>query len=340
MDWVWDHVTRRLGIRYYLPEFKLFHNHATFKDENMDDVWRRLREVFPIVEKERKNMNRYVEERIAALRGNIPELVSGQLKPRVLFVCMGRHGDVIHASFHANRLIQMGFDIVWLTIKLYEPVVRCVCPDCKIRLYNENDCVDWEMLSLSEIKTAYPGYDFYVNAQPGAQEHHNNYIRSKKSIVEFLDGIVRAAVPIKTDMNVLRYAVVKNLPDVRVPDRTGKPLCIIAPNSISAPTVWPHNGLEGIVRFYKDKYDVRMLVKTQGEIRPIESASWLYGYTFVECLSILSRCDLFIGQDSGLAWGAMLFKCKKVIYHDRRRLELTNTRFSDIDNSFQDIVLG
>jgi len=329
MDWVWDHVTRRLGIRYYLPEFKLFHNHATFVPGNKDNVWERLRTVWPQVEKERKNMEIYVSERCEALKKNIPELT--KTKPTVLFACMGRYGDVIHASLHANRLISMGYDITWLTIPMYASLVNVVSPDSKVLLFNNNDSA-WEAITYKTLRE-YQGYCFYINAQPGAPEYHDLWVGTGKSMMECLSDIVRDSLSSPMMANGVdnkyiqclppindygKYALVRGLPCPPVVCD-----CIVAPEIISTTAIWPEGGLEGVIKKYKP--DLVLTKKC--------------GYSFLQCISIIRACKLFIGQDSGLAWAALYSNCKKIIYHTKKRISETNMLFSKLNNSYEDVIL-
>jgi hypothetical protein len=334
MDWVWDHVSRRLGIRYYLESFKLFHNHATFKEENMDKVWERLRLVFPTVEIERNNMEKYVSERIEKLRESMPELK--KTMPKVLFVCMGRYGDIIHAALHSNKLISMGYDITWITIPYYIELIEATSRCNVIKIEKEHDLASWAAMSMKDIRSHYVGYDYYVNAQPGAPENHDTFIGSGLSMIDFVSKLISdSGIKYKGFNN---ECVLFNLPYTKE-IISNKPICIIAPEVISTKAVWPNGGVVGLYHKYKDKYDVRLLVKDLPDIFILPKENYIYDRTFAECMLIIKDCELFIGQDSGLAWAALYSNCKKIIYHSKKRVSETNMMFNQLNDTYEDVIL-
>ncbi len=62
--------------------------------------------------------------------------------------------------------------------------------------------------------------------------------------------------------------------------------------------------------------------------------------TVEQCILILIRDVMFfVGQDSGMTWCSLFSDCKKRVYHNKSRIDMTNTYFSVIDKNAEDIVL-
>lgn len=254
----------------------------------------------------------------------------------VLFIMPGRLGDTLMTAPLANDLISRGYKLTWLTTNVYESLVRTVCPDAEIALYAKD--TDWIDAKTSEARAIYPDYQYYLNMQPGSTDNNHKWVGTGFTMVEFVCSVIRKEMGINCGLRWNIDAV--GLPDVAKINTHGKPLCIIAPEIVSTPAVWPEGGITAVYNQYKDEYDVKILVKDKTPFAGYQEGAVLSGYTFLQCISLLRQCTLFIGQDSGLAWAAMYSTlCRKIIYHTKKRISETNMFFTQIDNTYEDVVL-
>jgi len=243
---------------------------------------------------------------------------------KILFVLMGRYGDIILGSFIANMLIDNGYSITWLTIPYYKELVETVCERANIICAKVDTKSPWKTTHSKTIKNSYSDYHYYINSQIGSPEHHNNLIKSGVHSAWFMKSISENVLGIKLPNNFLSFAKLKKLKQINI--KTDKPLVVIAPESLSSPSVISKQMVEYIYKKYKDKYYIKILTKGK--------------YTFVECISLLQQVSFFFGNDSGLAWAALYNKnCKKIIYHNKDRIKKVNTYFHKLDPNAKDIIL-
>lgn len=340
MDTVWDHTTRRLGILYYLNELKLFHNHATLKPDNMDEVWARLRSVFAEVERSRPKSSLYVQQCVDSIwRVHGEEIRQRHSTEKVCAVSFGRYGDIILASFFVNQLVELGYSVEWTTLQAYVDLVKLVSPGVVVKVYAvDQPDATWSDVEMAEIEQAFSGAKHCINIQPGSSDHHDKLIRSGISTADYMQEYIEKVMAIHLDRKLMKYAAKINTPRVEIPNRSSRPLCVIAPETISINPIWSDSQIADMVSLYSKDYDVRVLSRTIPQKTTIPANKYLRGHTFVECFSILKQCDLFIGQDSGLAWVALFSKCRKEIHHRRSRVTEVNNRFSVFDPNAVDII--
>jgi hypothetical protein len=214
---------------------------------------------------------------------------------------------------------------------VYAPLVNIVSPESNVVLFNNEDST-WEATTYKVLR-GYQGYCYYMNAQPGAPEYHDSWVGTGKSMIEALSDIVRDSLSKPMEANGVDRKYIQYLPPISnygewaqtrgLPPAPVVCDCIVAPEIISTTAIWPEGGLEGVIEKYKPD-----LVLTKN-----------CGYSFLQCISIIKECKLFIGQDSGLAWAALYSNCKKIIYHTQKRVGETNMLFSKLNNSYEDVVL-
>jgi hypothetical protein len=119
-------------------------------------------------------------------------------------------------------------------------------------------------------------------------------------------------------------------------------LVIIAPESISTKPVINQQIIDEAIAKYSATHNVRILVthRPEGESWRSVVSRYLFGMDFNGCVSAVMAADVFIGNDSGLAWVSLFNKnCKKFIYHTKERIRLVNTWFEQLDPTAKDIVL-
>lgn len=259
---------------------------------------------------------------------------------KILYICMGRYGDIIHASLYANQLLSKGYEIHWLTIPYYADVVRACCPNCRDMLYVCDPNDDWKDVPTKQIIVEYPGYGKYLSVQPGAREHHQEMLASGLGMLGYVRWIVESATGVVIDRNILDYATCtydKPL-EARIIARADTPLCIIAPETKSIKTLFDEKKILSLMDKYEEDYFVVVLTKDryEGDQRIIDKN--VFGISFLDCINLIRRCAIFIGQDSGLSWGALYSDCKKFIYHRPERVRQTNVMYHTIDESACDIM--
>jgi hypothetical protein len=260
---------------------------------------------------------------------------------RVLIICMGRNGDIIAASIVVNMLIKKGFKVDWLTIRNYVELVGAVCPKASVLVWpNASPDGLWAQASVDEISLQYPYYTHYINLQLGSPENHDAYIASKMHPLEFLSRKASSSPGIlmwKEYTNYLEY-------DERIVvdfDKPSKPLCIIAPEAITS-NAMSEELVAQLVSKYSEEYDIKIVCsqRPSGVSFRQSKQKYIYGQKFFELIKILMHASLFIGNDSGLAWAALYNKkCKKIIYHNAKRYQLTNNKYSAIDPNAEDIII-
>ena len=367
IDRLWKDTAERLGCYYYCHEVVVLHHHSK---KDRDATYVRLRTVAHITRENEKGysdildsqferMNKFVnpviekpiveaEEMPAAIvevkksvkkstPKFIPEVVTKpkvEKKPpgSVLFALMGRYGDIIMGSFIANMLIDRGHEVTWLTIPHYEELVKVVCEKANVICMDSGS--DWAETNSHNMRMVNFGYKHYINAQLGGKENHNSFIASDIHPARYVKKLAEKEIGEALPDAFIPYATLKPLKRIVI-DRK-KPLAIIAPETSSVLPAMTKELIEESYNKYKDKYHVKILVE-----KKVSDNRYIYGYSFIECISLLQQTALFIGNDSGLAWASLYNpRCKKIIYHLKKRLEKTKMSFRALDKNAEDISLN
>ena len=190
----------------------------------------------------------------------------------------------------------------------------------------------WGDMSTEQLVLAYPRYEYYINTMPGSTENHTTLLSSGVHMFWFIKKITELVVG-------------KNLPDNMIdylPDFSGKkndkPLCLIFPESISIKSLFTNDFLRILYDKYNKDYEVK-IVTTRAPLEKISRTAHIYNLETMQCFDLLMTADLFIGNDSGMAWASMMNrKCKKIIFHRAARLIQTNCRYGAIDPNATDFV--
>lgn len=252
---------------------------------------------------------------------------------------MGRYGDIILGSFVANMLIDKGYNVTWLTIPYYRVVVEAVCEKAKVICVDAPPGCPWKTTSSKAMRDGYPGYRYYINSQPGSPEHHNRLMKSGMHTAWFVKAISEGVISAKLSDNFLAFARLRKLRGFML--GINQRLAIVAPESISSKSLIDNKIIEKVHREYGKEYCVKILTKDRPVGNVIGNVNqYLFGFTFVECISLLQQTSIFVGNDSGLAWAALYNKkCRKIIYHRSNRIKQVNTHFSKLDSSARDIII-
>jgi hypothetical protein len=258
---------------------------------------------------------------------------AGHFPHTVLAACMARNGDIIMASVIINALCKFGYPVAVLTADTYKDLADFVCPDAK-RILTEPARPDnplWGKTTTADMRRKYPGFEHYLNLQIGSGEQLLDYYASKKHPVDYLIEYAGGYIPALLGINPAMYLRHREAEPIELP-RNGKPLCVVSPEAISSPVI----GGE-IFDKKKGRYDYLAVTKNKADL-PVTN---IYGYSFVDVIRLLSGLkedDIFVGNDSGCAWAALYnSRCRKKIYHNAKRLALTHTKFSRLDNLAEDI---
>lgn len=276
----------------------------------------------------------------------IRTIAVGSKRGPVLFSAMARLGDVVGASMVANMLIEKGIDLTWLVIPMYERLVERICPKAKIILSEPlvgGPQGEWSETNTYDMKQKYPTFEAHINAQVGARENHNEYMRSGLSPCEYIRMACSDVTGIDIGTNFRDYLIFDD--NGIVPesgrDRIPEKLAIICPEAKTSP-VFNDEMVEKLFScLEKDGYSPRILVPLpprgipQKQIR----SRYIHRKSIEQCICIIRKAEMFVGADSGMSWCALYSDCKKWIYHNPERIKKVNTYFSKIDKNAEDIIM-
>lgn len=264
----------------------------------------------------------------------------------ILFAAMARLGDIIAASMIANMLISRGMQLSFVVINRHVELARRICPEAKILSFEPligGPQGEWSEATTDQLKAKYPNYSVYINAQIGSRENHHDYTTSGKHPCVWIRDLCNRMLGIELDNEFTKYlrfmdkGIVFTDRNAKVPDK----LAVISRDSITSQT-FDRELPKKIFNTLKSRgYNVRFLTEKRPQRCSIKEIreECIFGLSIEQCVILLKRCSLFVGQDSGLAWCSLYSECKKQIYHRRSRVEMVNTYFNLIDKNAEDIIL-
>jgi hypothetical protein len=260
---------------------------------------------------------------------------------KALVAMMGRYGDVILGSMVVNMLVAEGIGVTVLTTPFYRDLVSMLSPMVTIKVTGANPQSPWETTSTKEMHDKYCGYQYYINLQPGSPEHHNNLIGSGTHMAWFVKGIAEAAIGRRLPDDFAAYKADIKTPGIVVANRKfEKPLAILCPSVISCEPALTMEAAHSMRDKLSGEYDAKILTEKRPQVGLAEiREKYTFGYTFMQCFTLLRECSLYIGNDSGLAWVSLFSDCEKKIYHLEKRVKETNVMYSKIDPKAEDIIL-
>jgi len=267
----------------------------------------------------------------------------------VLYSCLGRYGDIFMNAIIINMLRDRGYYVRFMTLPYYVDFAKRIMNGTMVIPQNKqllHPGIDWSDMSTKQMSEWYPGYSYYINAQPGSQENHDILLGSGLHMANFIKSRVESILDIDLPSDYKEYIPTVECDESLLGKRSrelksDKPLCIIAPEVSSIPTLIDGDKQNELYEKYKDDYNVRILTVKRPEVSPgLANERYLYGLSIVECIALMQKCELLIANDSGLAWIAMSNRnCKKIIYHRMSRLLETNVWYSQIDPMAEDVVV-
>jgi ADP-heptose:LPS heptosyltransferase len=263
----------------------------------------------------------------------------------ILFAAMARLGDVIAASMIVNMLAEKGYNITWIVIPIYKKLAENICPGVKIITMEpliDGPQGDWSETTTSQMKNNYPNYAAYINAQIGSRENHQDYTTSGKHPCLWIRDLCNNVLNINLNDNFNKYLRYNNnrisLNNYKnIPDNLG----IICKESKTVPA-FPDIMFENISNELKAaKYSVRYLTKKRPQHHSTRNVreNYLFGMSIEECILMIKKAKLFVGQDSGMSWCSLFSDCHKKIYHRKSRIKMVNTFFNKIDSKAEDIIV-
>lgn len=251
----------------------------------------------------------------------------------VLLACFGRNGNIVHASLYANQLIKLGYSVTWLTLQFYKGLVAAVCPGASVQVPLGEPMSEWGYTDTYEMSKNYPGFGYYLNAQISSPEHYSALAGSGLSVVDYLKSHVESVTGEKLDTTPLAHAEFKHFP-YGYPTG-GKPLCIIAPETRGG-MFWDEDTLVRMYEEYSVGYDVRILAREFPNASRLRRR-YLARLSFAGAIALMREASLFVGVNSGLAWGSLYGSGDKKVHHRNRR---TLVRYSKLDSKCEDIFPG
>jgi hypothetical protein len=98
--------------------------------------------------------------------------------------------------------------------------------------------------------------------------------------------------------------------------------------------------LELLDKYSKD-YEVRVLVEDLPDnFNRGLKRYYLWNVSFIDCIFLIKKARLFIGNDSAMAWVSMYNpQCDKIIYHRKERIEKFHNYFNRIDPKAKDVIV-
>lgn len=342
IDVVWRETARRLGIYIYLSSIKIYHDHATRGAK--DQTYNRLRTQIEITREAALKQYDYADQCAALIRSKV-ELVpppdTQVERGTALVTCFARTGDCVLASLCVNMAVEAGWKVDVLTLPRNAEVVRALSNATRVIPYAVTPDTEWTELSNEAVQRLYPGYEKYVNAQAGSYENHGQLMASPLDLAEWVRKHVADAIgfPCPPDSDWLQYRV-ENLtvPEDRFDSLPKERLAIIGPETKSYKTTLPGPELFRIhTDLTQQGYNVRIL--SPGPCDP-RDGRYICGYTFLECIALLKRAELYVGADSALAWASIYGPNRKVIFHWRERIESAGVHYSRIHPKAEDVIVN
>lgn len=262
---------------------------------------------------------------------------------KVLVSLQGRYGDTILGSLIVNMIRDAGYIVDWLTLPVYHDLVNLTAPGIRVILNGADPSSTFSHTDTQTMREMYPGYKYYVNLQPGAPENHGKLLASGMNMAFFCKQIAERVLGRELPDDLKAY---RRLSREKVIDIYGftpvKPLALIVPDVISIPNAMTQEWMDEQFEELSKTYTVRYLVKKrpEGKSWPYLKNRYIFNLSFEDCLFLIKDAALLVANDSGLAWAAIYADgCKKKIMHRRKRLGETNMRFSDFDDTYEDITV-
>lgn len=258
---------------------------------------------------------------------------------RILACCLARIGDCINASLIVNYLKSTGkYHVDFITLPMYAELCQCIMPDTNIITIREPIDCEWAHLDTGEMKKRYGGYRYYLNLQPGSPEHHSSLIGCGKSIHQYTTDYARSVLQSDIPSNCYQYRMIAPR---KVEIEATEKICWLSCDTAS-PIKKAFDDKKARIRARELNdagWYARILKKDkpEGSFREVRSL-YYWGRKIWEMPYLMQHADLFIGNDSGLAWCSIFSNGKKEIHHCAERIAETNNRFSLFDNSFVDII--
>lgn len=261
---------------------------------------------------------------------------------KVLFFCPARHGDVVAGAMIANQIIDMGFKVTFVALPTTEVLAQHVCPRAAIEIMKDvPKSSDWGYSDTSRLKRQFPMHGYYINAQWGSPENHYNYIQSGLHPLDWLRKRVERILNRDMSSEYLEFAKTGKTPPVDIEWNTYKPRCIIAPDAKTSNAISDELFKQMRDYYTSEGYEVKVLVKELPNDcvwRDVRD-TYIFGLSIMQCIEVIKQCQLFVGNDSGLAWCSLHSNCEKHIYHKPERLRAVNTKFADVDYRAKDFVV-
>ncbi len=264
----------------------------------------------------------------------------GSHNEKILFSMQGRYGDIVMGSSIVNMLLELGYKVDVLTIPYYQDFVTMMTNGNAKKIIKHTHLIykmfDWGDSDTESMAQEYPGYEFYINGQPGSRENHDVLLRSGLHIAMFIKSRVEDILGISLPNNLIDY-----MPSKRDETIKNRPYCLISPEAISINSLINEAKVDELYEKYSVDYDVRAIVRSRPELPFCRIKDrYIYGMEIAQCIKEVMRADLLISNDSGLAWIAMMNReCKKIIYHRKERLLQTNCWYNAIDPNATDMVV-
>jgi len=264
----------------------------------------------------------------------------------VLFSVYSHFGDIIMGSFLVNMLRTLGYSVTWLTSPYYHELVLHLFPEKKSIKTDEaipSKETEWSHISAREMAVRYPGYSYYLNAQPESPEHENRLLASPMSTIEYMVRHIEESIGEKLPPVWAAYKSPGQDADVVVDFReSDKPLMIVNPDLASENTAFTEDLVKEIIEKNSQSYDVKVLVDSRPDNRSFREirGTYIYGMTLAQRFEVVRQASAYVGNRFGLVYAALGSAGKKAIYHS----ELTGRNkcdlFGPIDKKAQDIVLA
>lgn len=266
----------------------------------------------------------------------------------ILVAAMARLGDVVAASCIVNMIIDEGISVTWLTIPKHENLIRHICNRAEVITVEPmvgGPNGDWSEINRVAMKEKFPvGYNAYLNLQIGSREHHNRYLNSGMHPLDYLRLHAQNTLGVDLPDDYLAHFSFNahGVEITREMHSLNDKLVVISPKAITS-NAMSEELVEQLAGIYRGKgYEVRRLVEKRPDKTSIFDIrkNYIIKHNTEQCIWILRRASVFIGNDSGMAWCSLFGNSKRIIYHVKDRIKITNTKFSRIDpDNSEDIIM-
>ena len=250
------------------------------------------------------------------------DISSGKPPRRILFALFGAMGDVFNALpvVRALREKYPGSHITWMTLPRHREIAECPWVDEVITCGTGRH---GESIPLEQVAS----HDYDLVFFPQGSFNHDEWQQSGLHMIDFMArkcGVTLTSRAPEVDIDEVTKAAVDDF--WRENSLHGKKVIAIACTALSC-GAWP---LENFIRLAKELLatgDVALVQLGGDKDTPLPGALNCRNLPLKRGIETISRCDLYIGCDSGPSWMASCTSTPMIVFMDAERRRRYNVGF-------------